>query len=191
MAHALLKVFYPSLLRQQLYFGTKGDEGVPFDSLASPLMHFAVVVVKPPDDVSPLGRRREILSGHIDFDFDGQLTGWLANDSDFINADSRRRLEARIGPNLSDSKVAAILSDEGVKYGLGAEQQMIDFVRPLLVRLEPFIGKTTTVGAALKLGDYVAWIVSVRAEKEGSTFDYTLAFEPFEGKLTAVHRYPK
>jgi len=79
MAHALLKAFYPPLLRQQMFDAITGDDGVVlFDGLAFPLMHFAVAIIKLPDSASPAGRRRVILSGHFDFDIHGQLTEWQA-----------------------------------------------------------------------------------------------------------------
>jgi hypothetical protein len=190
MAHALVRAFYPTLLRQQLYFAIIGSDGVPLDGLVTPLMHFAIAVIKPADPQHPDSRRSEILSGFIDFDVNGQLTGWLTRDGDFTNDDRRRRLRAQLGQNMSDAQVDAILSEAGVRHGLESEKEFLEMVRSLLSRLEPFIGKATILSSEFQpRNQSLVWGVEVRAQRNQSVFEYKFSFEAIDGKLIGIHRH--
>lgn len=192
MAHALLKVFYPSLLRQQLYFGIVRSEVENFDGPPTPLMHFGVVVIKPApaDPRHPENRDRDILTGFMDFDFDGQLKGWhLRSDSEFSNGDRRRQLEAQLGQNMSDAQVDAILSGAGVRYGLNSEKEFLVMVQSLLARLEPLIGKKTIVSTEFQpKNQSLVWGVEIQGQGAQSAFGYKFSFEALEGKLIAIYR---
>jgi len=196
MAHRLLRAFYPSLARQGLFFAIIGADALSFDGLASPLMHFSVALVKPADrswsgvanENIPFGNeRREILSGYFDFDFDGQLSGWMASRGEFLNSPRLDQLKLRISDRSSDREVDEILVAANVTFGRDAGEQLVAFVLPLIARLEPFIGKASITDTNFIKSD-AAWRLEIRAGSTNRPLLYRLIVEPFEGKVIFIHR---
>jgi hypothetical protein len=199
IAHQLLKIFYPSLARQGLYFAVKGADAVPFDGLPGPLMHFAVAVIKPVDpfwfgvanEKIPAGHeRREILSGFFDFDFNGVLVRWFANgQNEFLNQARRDQLAKQIG-GANDSQLDEILAAANLKFGAESETQLLTLVRPLINRLELWIGKSSIIKTDFSKRD-PRWIVGLKVLSSAGPLFYNLQYEPFEGKLIFIDRGSK
>jgi len=102
-------------------------------------------------------------------------------------------------PDWSDARITAALNEAGAKYGA---DHKAEFLRALpLEELKPFVGgelKLTSVEFHVRLGTSgttkaagLTWLVRARWHSpDGREADCTMAFEPFEGRLTMLIRDP-
>jgi hypothetical protein len=190
--HAFVQAAYPSLSRRHLVFTINGGGWLPFDSIPAPLMHLVVLVGVLQNAVDSHGIPHPILAAHADFDRQARIVQFSAGESEFVNFDRQRQIESKIqgaAPALSDEARDALLREAGLTFGPAAEKEITKVARAQLEQLEPFVGKATIVRLDFSPMYMVAWNVVVRTRAGTQSFDYTLSFEPFEGKLIGLARH--
>jgi hypothetical protein len=138
------------------------------------------------------------LIAYFDFDQDSHIEGvHIAGDS-LVNDTRFTRISQLVNAhrNWSDGQVVRALKDAGVKYG---PEDKESFLASLPQKdLESLLGRLTIQSVEFHLrheqsGGPIAelwWIVEADAKSTDSkTQSFTLSFEPFDGKLTGLHRH--
>jgi len=137
------------------------------------------------------------LIAYFDFDKVSRIEGVVIAGDTFSN-DTRNNDVARIiraSRNSTLDQVAKILKQAGAKFGPEDKEAFLASVP--LRGLQPFLGSLTLKSAEFQRhaeqvdGTVIElrWFVKVEAKTlDAQTYDYTLVFEPFAGKLVSLHR---
>ena len=170
---------------QQLTFTITGDDGVPFDGIAAPLMHFSLALVRVSS--APKSSRESMLRGSMDFDIDGRFQTWSAGDDEFLNYTRRHEIVQRIQTSpASHATILERVRQAGVRFGPDAKGEVEKIARFVFRRLESHIGRAESIESGFFPWTAVAWTVDARTDLNGRRERYTLLLEAFEGKPIAL-----
>ncbi|HVB56594.1 MAG TPA: hypothetical protein VNE63_09215 [Candidatus Acidoferrales bacterium] len=142
---------------------------------------------------------KPILSGMFYFDVEGRITH-MNVEGPAITKESlyeaiRDRIQAH--PQWSDNHIVQTLKEAGAKYGPNDKTAFLSVIP--LGELEKFFGPLQVESAEFQLTtkDHIGsfallfWEVEIKTtEQNGQSVEYSMAFEPFVGRLTSFSRVP-
>ena len=205
-AKQLIRRLYPDLDRLLQPIIVDGNRLRDPDSMGPDLMNLFTMELYDVEarrgGVAPTGWCSDpVFSAHFLFDWQTEKKELVDMTAGGPGATGRRDRFARDvtgHPDWSDAQVASALSDAGARYGPGHKAELLRALP--LEELKPFVGGDLEVvsaeffvrefGAETKTSKVsLSWIVRAKwRSSDGHEARYTLAFEPFEGRLEMIHR---